>query len=89
MRLLPIGPYNFIIDLFNDLSSLDLIPVLRVAAPRSALHDAISLLSLVSTLGTNSIASTSPKPGRVLLTDTGFGVKIIWARITRSASYES
>lgn len=46
MRLLPIGRYNLIIDLFSDPSSFGFIPALPVAAPCSLLHDAILLLSL-------------------------------------------
>lgn len=46
MRLLPKGRYNLIIDLFSDLSRLDLIPALPVAVPCNALHDAVLLLSL-------------------------------------------
>uniref|UniRef100_A0A8C0TK17 Protein YIPF n=3 Tax=Canis lupus familiaris TaxID=9615 RepID=A0A8C0TK17_CANLF len=67
MRLLPIGRYNLIIDLFSDLSSLGLIPALPVAARCNALHEPYALHDatlLLSPWDTISIANTSSKSGQ-------------------------
>lgn len=88
MRLLPIGRYNLIIDLFSDLSSLGLIPALPVAARCNALHEPYALHDatlLLSPWDTISIANTSSKSGQVFK-NTGFGAKLTWAGITHSSS---